>query len=455
MPTKSNNTGGVGGKRPGAGRKPKGVAEKAANGNPGGRKLTVLDIPDTEGSVMPQPDEILSATQKDGTKLKAAEIYERVWNWLDRLGATAYIAPEVIEQYAMCRARWLQCEDMTNELGFLSRHPTTGKPITSPFINIGINYMNQAARQWDAIMQTVNFNCVLHPFGICSKDSNAMKSSNPHSGFYKAVTSRTLDGNGGNPSCNQGGIAVVCVDQGGGKSSVNISEELSPTLATSHGGEPVVAIEGNGSRPSHRGDGYSEDNVSYTLNSVEQHGVAYGLDRAAFNQGRNALYDFTVTEEVEPTMVAKGPCAVAAPTYSSSKASFFTETAEETANTLVATDYKDPPLVNDSDGMEYIVRRLTPTECARLQGFPDWWCSDLGTEHPSDAEIYEWYKIFETYRRITGTSGKPKSDKQIRKFLKDPHSDSAEYKMWGNGVALPCVYFVLSGIAWAAQFSTE
>ena len=99
MPTKSNNTGGVGGKRPGAGRKPKGVAEKAANGNPGGRKLTVLDIPDTEGSVMPQPDERLSATRKDGTKLKAAEIYERVWNWLDRLGATAYIAPEVIEQY--------------------------------------------------------------------------------------------------------------------------------------------------------------------------------------------------------------------------------------------------------------------------------------------------------------------------------------------------------------------
>ena len=261
-------------------------------------------------------------------------------------------------------------------------------------------------------------------YGICAKDSNSMKSSNPKSGFYKADTTRCLDVNGGNPSCNQGGMAVV-------------------------------ALEGNGSRPSHRGNGCSEENVSYTLNAVEQHGVAYGLDRAAFNQGRNALFDFAVTEEVEPTMVAKGSGAVAAPAYSSSKASFFTETAEETANTLVATDYKDPPLVNDSDGMEYIVRRLTPTECARLQGFPDWWCSDLGTEHPSDAETYEWYKIFETYRRITGTSGKPKSDKQIRKFLKDPHSDSAEYKMWGNGVALPCVYFVLSGIAWATQFSTE
>lgn len=159
LPTKSNNTGGQGGKRPGAGRKPKGVAEKAANGNPGGRKLTVLDIPDMEGTDMPKPDEILSATQKDGTKLKAAEIYEAVWHWLEKLNATAYVSPQVIEQYAMCRARWMQCEEMTNELGFLSRHPTTNKPITSPFINIGINYMNQATRQWDAIMQTIKENC--------------------------------------------------------------------------------------------------------------------------------------------------------------------------------------------------------------------------------------------------------------------------------------------------------
>lgn len=159
VPTKSNNTGGRGGKRPGAGRKPKGVAEKAANGNPGGRKLTVLDIPEVEGMEMPKPDEILSAKQKDGTTLKAAEIYERVWKWLDRIKATAYVSPQMIEQYAMCKARWLQCEEMTNELGFLSRHPTTNKPITSPFINIGINYLNQATRQWDAIMQTIKENC--------------------------------------------------------------------------------------------------------------------------------------------------------------------------------------------------------------------------------------------------------------------------------------------------------
>ncbi|HQJ93191.1 MAG TPA: DNA cytosine methyltransferase, partial [Clostridia bacterium] len=54
-----------------------------------------------------------------------------------------------------------------------------------------------------------NFNCVVEAYGICSKDSNSMKSDNPHSGFYKADSSRCLDGNGGNPACNQGGIAVV------------------------------------------------------------------------------------------------------------------------------------------------------------------------------------------------------------------------------------------------------
>lgn len=216
-------------------------------------------------------------------------------------------------------------------------------------------------------------------YGICSKGSNSMMSDNPHRGFYEADTSRCLDANGGDPSCNQGGIAVV-------------------------------AIEGNGSRPSHRGDGYKETDAMYTLNATEQHGVA----------------------------------------YSSSKASFFTSAEKELANTLVATDYKDPPIVNDEDDADYIVRRLTPTECARLQGFPDWWCDDLATQEPTQADIDYWKEVFETHRKVMGTSSKPKSESQIIKWLKDPHSDSAEYKMWGNGVALPNVFFVLSGIVWAS-----
>lgn len=259
-------------------------------------------------------------------------------------------------------------------------------------------------------------------FGICSKDSNSMKSNNPHSGFYEAETSRTLDGNGGNPSCSQGGMAVV-------------------------------ALEGNGARPSHKGSGYSEDNVSFTLNAAEQHGVAYGIDRVAYNMGQNAPFGIAVEEEVEPTMAAKGSGAVAHPIYTTSKNSYHTEAEEDVANTLVAADYKDPPTISEEP--YYIVRRLTPTECARLQGFPDWWCDDLGTAKPSDEELYYWYKVFETWRMATAPDSKPKTSKQIKKWLVDPHSDSAEYKMWGNGVALPCVVFVLSGIVYYSQIAEK
>ena len=143
--------------------------------------------------------------------------------------------------------------------------------------------------------------------------------------------------------------------------------------------------------------------------------------------------------------------AVAYPVYCISKNSHFTRAEKELANTLVATDYKDPPIVNETEP-EYIVRRLTPTECARLQGFPDWWCQGLETPEPSDADIAFWREAFETHRKVMGSSTKPKSEKQIIKWLKSPHSDSAEYKMWGNGVALPNVYFVLSGIVYYAQF---
>ena len=159
MPTKSNNIGGQGGKRPGAGRKKAAVKEKADVGNPGGRKLAVLDIPEVEGVEMPRPHDYLSAEQRDGNPLQASEIYSELWNWLKEIGCAAKVSPQLLERYAMCSARWIQCEEMTSRLGFLSKHPTTGKPIPSPFINIGINYMNQSVRLWNEIFQIVKENC--------------------------------------------------------------------------------------------------------------------------------------------------------------------------------------------------------------------------------------------------------------------------------------------------------
>ena len=263
-------------------------------------------------------------------------------------------------------------------------------------------------------------------YGICSKQSHAMQSDNPHSSFYEADTSRCLDRGGGNPSCNQGGMAVVAV-QG---SMIGRSDKNGP-----------------------QGSGVNED-VSLTLDATDRHAVAYGIDRATYNMGRNAKFGITVETEIEPTMVSKGPGAVGQPIYHSSKSSFHTNfTDDDVTETLVATDFKDPPTVSKEP--DYIVRRLTPTECARLQGFPDWWCSNLETDEPTEEEIEFWTEVFETHRRIMGASSKPKSRNQIIKWLKDPHSDSAEYKMWGNGVALPNVCFVLSGIVYYAQLSGE
>ena len=317
-------------------------------------------------------------------------------------------------------------------------------------------------------------------YGICSKDSNSMKSDNPHSGIYEADTSRTIDANGGNPVCNQGGMAVVCVDQCGGKSACSVSEEVALTLACTHGGEPAVCIQGSmiGRKDENgpQGDGINED-VAFTLNTVDRHAVyamttgsfpntgedvspallardykdativtepAFGIGRDAFNQGANAQYKPTVEEELSPTLVAKGPGAVAWNGDSVSP----TLTAHNAGGNQRMPDKGNFTSVVEPD---YTVRRLTPTECARLQGFPNWWCSALGTPNPTTEDLRYWYGVFETHRKIVGGSIKPKTLKQISKWLKDPYSDAAEYKMWGNGVALPCVYFVLSGIVCYTQ----
>ena len=280
-------------------------------------------------------------------------------------------------------------------------------------------------------------------YGICSKDSNAMKSDNPHSGIYEAETARTLDGNGGNPSCNQGGIAIVAFTQNQRDEVRDLGDRSAVVCANAGTKQQTYVLQGSmigrEDKNGPQGDGINED-VSFTLNTVDRHAVyamttgsftqvekgtsptimardykdptavCYGIGRDTFNQGQNAKFAPTFEEELQPTLVAKGPGAIQS---------------------------------------GYTIRRLTPTECARLQGFPDNWCADLGTEKPSDEEMYFWHKVFKTYSEVTGC--KMKSDKQVAKWLKDPYSDSAEYKMWGNGVALPCVWFVLCGIVWAEK----
>lgn len=298
-------------------------------------------------------------------------------------------------------------------------------------------------------------------YGICSDKSNSMLSSNPHSGIYEADTSRTIDANGGNPGCNQGGMVVVALQ-----------------------GSMIGREDKNGPQ----GSGIDEE-VSFTLNTIDRHAVAYamttgsftqvvedkaptlvsrdykdapvvtqpsyGIDRAAFNQGKNALYKPSIDEEQQPTLTAKGPGAVAQPAsfYPQLKAESQCYRQDGTSNAII--NGTNPGYQNGLVEPNFIVRRLTPTECARLQGFPDDWCDDLGTENPTEDEISFWTEVWETHRKIIGKSSKPKTRKQIIKWLNNPHSDSAEYKMWGNGVALPCVCFVLTGIVLSARNAAD
>lgn len=110
-------------------------------------------------------------------------------------------------------------------------------------------------------------------YGISPYDSNAMKSSNPNSGIYEADTARTLDNNGGSPACNQGGMLVL------DKHNMSVNEDKTQTLIQGEKNKEVPVI-------------------------------SYGLDRASFNQGQNAQFDFSVEEEMSPTIVSKGPGGV-------------------------------------------------------------------------------------------------------------------------------------------------
>ena len=149
-----------------------------------------------------------------------------------------------------------------------------------------------------------------------------------------------------------------------------------------------------------------------TLTAGDRHAIAFGLDRASFNQGKNALFDFSVQEEQQPTLTAKGPGAVC---------------------------------------RDYIVRRLTPTECARLQGFADRWGDIDQKDSLTDEEYRFWLEVRNTHARINGRVEKDYSPAQMLTWYNKLQTDSAEYKMWGNGIALPPALYCLQGMAEALE----
>lgn len=89
-------------------------------------------------------------------------------------------------------------------------------------------------------------------------------------------------------------------------------------------------------------------------------------------------------------------------------------------------------------------RTITPLEAGRLQGFPDDWCENLAVKNPSKKTVQTWIAIWESWDQLRGV--RRKTETQVRKWLASPTSDSAIYKLWGNGVALPVVQHILANL---------
>ena len=260
-------------------------------------------------------------------------------------------------------------------------------------------------------------------YSFDSLASNSMKSGNPHSGCREVEIAKTLDTSPPDPAKNQGGIAIldalpfdttqITSPQNGSKP--HFGDPCHPLAATAHPpaavclnyinpvAEPLIYdARGNGdgiTSPTMTGDHNSRvtDYTAITLqgdtvagallaSDYKGPGRADSLGRVIAQPVGADLYNGTLTGDKAATLT--------------------TATGQGGANT-------GPSVIEKI--IRWIVRRLTPTESERLQGYPDGW-TDLG----------EW----------VDSRGKTHKD-----------ADTPRYKALGNSIALPQWYYVLGGIS--------
>lgn len=296
-------------------------------------------------------------------------------------------------------------------------------------------------------------NYLVQAYGISSYASNAMLSDNPHSGIYEAETSRTLDLNGGNPACNQGGVAIV--QQTGIIDSVGDQAERGWEGDT----VPVAIFENHSQDTRYKGPldtaptvsatyGAGGNNQPFVVEPITVHGEHISgtlLSRDYKGVGRWDSLDKVICcpDEESPVVFDK---------------EVFNSGANASGGHYIAEGGPAPTLrtsVPPGVSYRYIVRRLTPTECARLQGFSDKWGHPDPKEDFTEAEYLFWLDVRNTHAGINGKTVKEYTKEQMLKWYNKLHSDSAEYKMWGNGIALPPALYCMQGISNALEKCTS
>ena len=219
--------------------------------------------------------------------------------------------------------------------------------------------------------------CVLvKTYRIGSYESEGMKSNNPTAGIKEVDKSNTLDLSGSNPARNQGGICISVLDMTHAQDVIRERNDgtvqtLNNRMGTGGNQVPIIYTFNRDASIKNNMPIY-EDKTS-TLKSSTRLAVVYAIDRAAFNQGANAKYDFKISDNgINSTLVARGPSAVGC-IYKNIDCSY--------------------------------VRRLTPLECERLQGLPDNW-----TKGGSDTA---------RYRAIGNGMAQPCADYVMSKVIED------------------------------------
>ena len=295
-----------------------------------------------------------------------------------------------------------------------------------------------------------------------------MKSSNPHSGIYEADTSRTLDLNDGNPACNQGGIAVVepmlfenHSQDTRYKGPLDVSPMLPAQLGTGGNNTPFVVEQtyclqgsmiGRADKNGPQGDGVNED-VSFTCNTTDRHAVAYvesyqkvtgplmANSHPGGVTGQDAFADMLVVDkayavgngQADQSDLHDVPGALNCMHDQQAVLVAAVDCRNGTENMSVNGTLQAKPNGGTSLNLNgvvrenYLVRRLTPTECARLQGFPDnWGHPDVKTEL-TDEEYTFWQTVRDTHAEINGKPQKTYKREQMLNWYNKLHTDSAEY----------------------------
>lgn len=146
---------GHGGKRAGAGRKPKPLAEKILDGNPGKRRPVVMNLPEDNIAPMQCPECMKEFAFFD-IEPSIESIYEQTVKWLEGTGCLHLINPAFITEYALLRTRWLECE------WIVGMQPVIGNIEANPMMEMGIKYLKAANEAWGKIWEIVSQNSQMY-----------------------------------------------------------------------------------------------------------------------------------------------------------------------------------------------------------------------------------------------------------------------------------------------------